>query len=526
MDHSASNPRGLAALALSILLSLTAAAERPAGTQEADAEADAQKSVEMDLETAIRRGTVQRVPVQEKGVFGAARHQPTIERALDDKDDPPGLLAESGLGNLKELAARLSIDRSWLRPEILRGLELQDLRLDEVFVHAPEAVRLGQDLYRIQLERVGSGWEGFDPDNAPYIVFLSQEVFDGWGDDRALGFRDGLEMPIFESDLEEQAALAVTLVEIHPADPVAGGAVSSLDASLELGSAQLRLPRHRLPLELLPEVPGVDLGALVGASQGLESVTAASTCTQEVASSGCSSGRPVCPTGYLPYFVLDQLLIKTDHEGALKGNSEIELFPLRIDVVSPPGSTATAQTTLWFYGQYVTDMAGRSRYLPDVNNTWSWYTVTNGLALFPLDRGFEFSALLVEQDDDRGVLRVHPTKINITKLWKSVQQVINDIRTMDDNFLFSIGKLLLNIIAIFNDGDDIYQESIGVANNLFCTDSPGQKKTYFFDTQEWQMKGHFSCINPSCPDPSSGGGGTGPIYPDTCLMNEPGVVCP
>lgn len=480
----------------------------------------AQQPVETDLQTAIKAGHVQRVPATADGLPVDGLELPKIEKAVDAVDDPPGLLADNQLGSLKELAVRLSADRSWMRPEIFTTLGFQDLHLDEIFVDAPEVVRFESNYYRIQVEKVGPMWEGFQIESDPYFVFLTHEIYDGLGDDRALAYLDGDETVIFETDFQKTPALAVTLVKLPPSVKVTSfEKIVALESSFDLGAAELRLPVERLPIHLFPELQNL---IHLATNPGLEQNT---TCTQAVAPTSCSNGRPVCGTGYKPYFVLTSLMIKTDHEGCcFKGNPEIELFPLRIDVASQLGSNTTASTNLLFKGASTTDMAGRTRYLPDVNNTNTWYNVTNGLAIFPADLGNELSALLVEDDDDTGVLRVNANKVNVTKLLKSVSSLIFDSRSIDLSFLVKLGRIILDIIGIFNDGDDLYQESLGVANNLFCTNSLGQMKTYHLISQEWEMKGNFACINPSCPDPSTGGGGGGG---GGCLtLGDNLVACP
>lgn len=484
-------------------------------------------AVEIDLETAIRDGIVQRVPFDPDAPASLGEDQ-ALQMSVGGTDDPPGLLSESQLGSLKALGARLSADRGWLRPEIFAMLGHQDLYLDEIFTDAPEMVRFGSDLYRIQIEKVGPMWDGFDAENDPYFVFLTHEVFDEIGQDRALAFYQGDETVIFESDFYETPALAIALVKLARGQSTKGlERVVSLEASFDLGAAELRLPLDRIPPHL-PQVLGIDrqLEQLGIATQNLAPANNTS-CTQSVAPASCSGSVPVCGAGYAPYFVLTNLMIKTDREGCcFKGNSDIELFPLRIDVASQLGSNTTASTNLIFDGRSVVDMSGRSRFLPDVNNVGSWYTVTNGVAIFPVDKGLEWSALLVENDDDTGVLRVNATRINVTKLYRNVNQIVQDIREMDRNFLailINAVKVILDIIGLFNDGDDLYQQSIGVANNLFCADGLGQGlKTYHLTSNEWELKGYFACVNPSCPDPGTGGGGGG--GPIGCFGTEGPIV--
>src|SRR5262249_44574023 len=138
-------------------------------------------------------------------------------------------------------------------------------------------------------------------------------------------------------------------------------------------------------------------------------VQASTSCPYLSAPTACSSGGvPICSSGSAsPFFVLTRLMIKTDHEGLFKGNPEAELFPLRVNPASPIGGSSDVRTNWIFSGRYVTDLAGRSVYLPNVNNNDQWYAVSgDGLALFPARLSNAWVGTLVENDDDAGLLEL------------------------------------------------------------------------------------------------------------------------
>ncbi len=308
--------------------------------------------------------------------------------------DPPGLLTEEQLGPIAALAARLSSDRSWLLPEVLAAMARQRLRLDEIFAAAPELLVIEDAKYRIMLEKLGSGWETFNAGSDPFFVFLNHEVYDGLGEDRALAFQDGHETVIFEDDLKNSPIIGLTLAGLSPDErPRLSDSVLPLGQPIALGEIQPRLER--------------------GLEHRFHGFTATSSCAEEVAPSACSGGVPVCSAGYSPYFVLSGILFKTDHEGAFRGKPEIELFPVQLDTSSPAGGT-NATTDFMFKGISVTDIAGRSRFLPDSNSTWTWHNVSGGLALFPLDMSNEWGMTLVEDDDEPGVMKLDKTRVNTT----------------------------------------------------------------------------------------------------------------
>ncbi len=414
----------------------------------------------------------------------------------DALNDPPGVVTFENLLSLRTLAAEISRNDSWLTEEAVRALDVRHLALGELFSQTSSLVSIAGKPYRIIIEKVGSGWERYHPGDS-FVLYLTHEVFDGYGPEVALGYLQGTELLLTATDISTAPAIAITLEE---SEPIAHDVVvRSITDPITLGPLR--------PAGALARIGNVETAS-----------TPSMTCSPQFAPSACSGNIPVCPSGSSPYFVLSSLMIKTDHEGTFKGNPEIELFPLRLDSVSSSGGMDEATTDWLFSGRYVTDLAGQSRYLPNVQNNYVWYTINNGLALFPSDRGLEWSATLVEQDDDAGRLKVKPTKINVTKLFKRVSQVVNDIREMQYFHLVrSVFKLLFDIIKIFNDGDDIYQESIGISNELFCHEGLGQPfpRTFHLESQEWALQGYFACVNPSCvppppPPPPDDGCGWGP----------------
>ncbi|HYO57832.1 hypothetical protein [Archangium sp.] len=400
---------------------------------------------------------------------------------LDALDDPPGLVSLNQLSSLRALAAQLSQERSWFTSEALDFLNERDLTLEDLFSKTSGLVDIGGKSYRIALEKVGPAWKNFRPGDT-FVIYLTHEVFDGVRD-AVLAYQNGDEVLLGSAELERAPALALTFVESKDALP--DEARFQLDEPIRLGPSR---PADELVRRMRPEVAPTQLNTSCGA---------------EVAPTACSATNvPVCPSGYSPYFVLRSLLIKTDHEGSFKGNPEIELFPLRLDSVSTSGGNDNAITDWIFSGRSVTDLAGRSRYLPNVNQKHTWYNISNGLAIFPNDTGQEWSATLVEQDDNEGELKIKRTKINVTKLYKRVTQIVNDIREAQYfHLLRGVVRLLLDIIKIFNDGDDIYQESLGISNELFCGDGLGQPfpRIFLLESSEWAMQGYYACVNPACP---------------------------
>jgi hypothetical protein len=399
--------------------------------------------------------------------------------------DPPGLLNRHGQQSIRQLAKHLSSNRSWLTGEVLKGLDTMSLNLNEIFAEAPEFVEVEGRLYRVLLEKVGPGWKSFGS-RSRYLVFLNHEIYDKLGDHRALGFEDGKERVITEEEIEKTAAVGLTLRDITPDEqPKDLRGVVGLDSTFRLGAVR---PKFRSS-----EVKDFLAGS------GVEK-----SCAYISAPTACSNGVPVCATGTAtPYFVLSSLLIKTDHEGAFKGDPEIELFPLRINPYSPYGGSTNVRTRWIFSGRYVTDLAGRSVYLPDVDNNNQWYSVNSGLALFPSSMSSEWASTLVDNDDTTGLLEMDQNRYNPVKKPREATVTLWPFDLFD--FLADLGQLIVTL-GLLNDSDDLYVQSLEVSNNLFCAHGLGQ---YPYSTvltaDEWDMQGYFACIDPACvPDPCAG----------------------
>lgn len=411
--------------------------------------------------------------------------------AVDDAaDDPPGVLDELDTGYIVELGERLSADRTWLSDEALAMLDDIGLRLDELFAGVPEFfTKDGGDHYRIKIEKVGSLWGSFDPASDPFAIFLTHEAYTGLGLDRVLAFMDGAQTVLFERDLETLPALALTIESHPPGRPIAKSAsVGSFEQPVELGSARLDLRRFDAELVAgFPLVPAMKAG-----------------CSHEVAPTSCNGMRPVCAAGASLHFILSALKIRTDHEGFGKGNPEIELFPFNIDGAST-GSTSNRSTPFIFDGRTIADSAGRSRFLADVNNTNVWYSLGKGVAICPATLGGEWAMTLVEQDDTTGVLMIKGDRTNTVKMmrFENPSSSGNTVQIYPFNalkFVFQFIKLLFGLWS--GDGDDLYQESIGLTGNLFCNDGLGKPAPKIFNlaSAEWDMQGYFACVNPSCAE--------------------------
>jgi len=236
-------------------------------------------------------------------------------------------------------------------------------------------------------------------------------------------------------------------------------------------------------------------------------VNSSTSCLVESAPTSCSGGVPVCSSpNASPYFVLSSLLIKTNHEGAFSGDPGIELYPLRANLGSPFGGSTDVRTTWIFDGRTVTDLMGRSRYLPDVDNNYTWYPISGGLALFPSQVSNTWAATLIEDDDTKGRLKIDRNKYNPVKK----RDAFIDFFPFDlfDN-LVSAGNYayLILTLGILNDSDDLFLQSLEVSNATFCSEALGQSFPYTltFDSSEWSFQGYFACIDPTCvPDPCAG----------------------
>lgn len=409
----------------------------------------------------------------------------------EGKEDPQGLLNQQSLDSLRQLATKLSSDRSWLTNEVFKGLNSMSIHLDEVFAAAPEFVEVDGKLYRLVLEKVGDGWQGFDLRSSQYLIFINHEVYDGLGENYALGFEAGKERVLVEEDVAKVASIGLTLRGITADEkPKGRQGVVNIDSPIQLGKVR---PRFRGPRD-------PNLSTL------FNDVQTSKSCSYLSAPVACSSnGVPVCSSGSAsPFFVLTRLMIKTDHEGAFKGDPETELFPLRINPASPIGGSSNVRTKWIFSGRYVTDLAGRSVYLPNVENNYQWYQVSgDGLALFPAGLSNEWVGTLVENDDDTGLLELDRNRYNPVK-----KQFTYDSTKKFDFFdlLESVGRFILTL-ASQSDSDDLWIESLEVSNSRFCSEGVGQPYPYnfLFDASEWAMQGHFACIDPACvPDPCGG----------------------
>lgn len=400
----------------------------------------------------------------------------------DGKEDPPGVLNNVKIDSIRQLALRLSSSRDWLRNDVLKTLDQMGVRVNEIFAGAPEFVEVDQNLYRLVLEKVGSGWEGFNPRSSPYLIFLDHETFDGYGESFALAFENGKERIITEEDLRKTAAIGLSLSDITPDERPEGGAgVVNINQPIRLGKVVSRF-RSTNP---------IDIGAIVNRKD---------SCLPESAPISCSGGVPVCSSlNATPYFVLSSLLIKKDHEDAFSGDPGIELYPLRLNLDSPYGGASDVRTNWIFDGRTVTDLAGRSRYLPDVDNNYTWYNISGGLALFPSQVSNEWVATLIEDDDTKGRLKIHRDKYNPAK----TREATVKLYPFD---LFDFLKDAVNLIFtldLLSDSDDLYLESLEVSNATFCSEALGQYFPYTltFDSSEWGLRGYFACVDPICVPP-------------------------
>ena len=133
-----------------------------------------------------------------------------------------------------------------------------------------------------------------------------------------------------------------------------------------------------------PEAPRPEIEAAEAATA--ESLTQSSSC--------------------FPYLELVGLYLVNDHEGWPRGKPEIDLFLADWNSSMAGHVLVIRPTTPYiFSGRNVADAAGRTRYLPDVNDKGRWYTFTP-VALFPYDPFIGSGLYNVEDDDAAGVLKV------------------------------------------------------------------------------------------------------------------------
>ncbi len=351
-----------------------------------------------------------------------------------------GILQEDRVGLVSDLAARLSRDRAWLTQDTLKELGQRALALDEVFQNAPRYVTVGEHSYRIKLEKVGRLWKGFDPAAGNFIIFLTHEVYDGLGTERALGYLNGEEMVLDGSDLDRFPALALTLSKSMAEDAAGGFRLES--APIPLGAA-----REKVAFRPEGEAP---------AKRPAVAVSPKVDCPVEVRPQ-CVIGGLGCSAGYSPYFVVSQLKVIENHEGCcFHGDPEIELYGVHYDFLEPTVGSFGPTTPYVFSGRTITDASGQSRYLPDIDDNGAWYTVN--LAAYAIPLFVNYSSLLVEDDNGTG--------------------------------FFVSGD------------DDLYNPIFGVTTAQFCSDpTTNFPRVYTFESNEWGLKGYFACINPACAPP-------------------------
>jgi hypothetical protein len=429
-----------------------------------------------------------------------------VSRPPATPTDRPGVLGEDRLAAVSELAAWLSRERAWLTPETLKELDHRALGLDEIFDRAPRYVSVDDATYRIKLEKVGDRWGGFVAGRDPFIAFLTQEVYDGLGGDHALGYQDGEEMILVASDFENLPAIALTFLQLTPEErPAAGVRVLDLCAKQSIALGKPRAALASKPDGVTPARPD-------------RAAATKDTCAPEVAPTACNGIQLVCPATYQPYFVLSGLRVFNNHEGCcFHGDPEIEIYPLRIDSVTGAGGQPNATTQLVFSGRNIIDVAGRSRFLPDVDDGGALYSMN--VALLSTNMASQFAGLMVEDDGDAGRLETSNTNINVSQLLDSGFQIFQDIRNMDRFELIKDSFTLLDLLGFLNNDDDLFQPSLGATNSLFCNNALGGPfpRVFTLSSGEWEMQGYFACVNATCePQPPPGGGGGGGEDPPPC----------
>ncbi|MEM8930923.1 MAG: hypothetical protein AAGE94_07100 [Acidobacteriota bacterium] len=399
-------------------------------------------------------------------------------------DDPSALFDDQSVAPFAELARQLSARSDWLQPKALDLLRHSALRLDEAFPAAPAFLDVGGVTYKIRIEPFGEDARSLDPGSEPWYVFLSPEVYAGLGEDRFLAFQDGVETVLHAQDLEQLPTVGLTLAGLSGTErPQPGERVASMTSRLELGQASTAAFESRRLLAAAGDGRAAQKNACAG-----------------VAPTGCHATRPVCGTGQEPFFVLDAIKINVKHER--RGSSpEIELFPLQQDNTLSLGGNN--ETEAIFDGRFVDDLAGRSRYLPDINTTGTFHTISGGYALFPTNIGTEWTALLVEDDRTTGELDVNSNLATTIKVFTTGVNAYSASATMNAFKLLTASWDLMNLLFL-NNGDDCFDDLIGIDNALFCNGALGQPfpSTVVLDTTEWSLRGHVACIDTSCsPSP-------------------------
>jgi hypothetical protein len=408
------------------------------------------------------------------------------EREKTPPQDPPGILNDGWIEPVADLAARLSRQRGWLRQDVADALARRAVSLDEIFESAPRFLEIDGSHYRVTLERDGN-WEGFDPASDSFFVYVNHEVYDRLGEDRALGYLDGEEWVLFPGDLEKNAAVGLTLAKAAPFDRPA-----ERDRTVELGPSSIALGA---PLEVVLHRP-----AGIAADTSLTKAFC-----PDRAPIGCSGSTIQCPANYSPYFLITSLRIFDDHEGCcFMGAPEVELYNVRLDTVTGASGSGNVVTGTIFDGRNVVDLAGRTRFLPDVDDdNHQWYNISNGLAVFNANSGTTWGGTLVEDDQDKGKLIIDGASTNIFKVLDTGYQIYQDIRKNENFELIKDSVTFVDMILnLFNNDDDLFLYSQGVTNDFFCQTIrptgtfPG---TFTLSTNDWELKGHYSCVANFCP---------------------------
>jgi hypothetical protein len=107
-----------------------------------------------------------------------------------------------------------------------------------------------------------------------------------------------------------------------------------------------------------------------------------------------------------PFLMLTGIYLVIDHEGWPRGKPEYEIFLADWDSSMPGNKLVIRPTTPYqFDGRYVTDAAGRTVYLPDVNDTGRWYNFAP-VAMFAYNPYIGNGLYSIEDDSGPGVLKV------------------------------------------------------------------------------------------------------------------------
>jgi hypothetical protein len=119
------------------------------------------------------------------------------------------------------------------------------------------------------------------------------------------------------------------------------------------------------------------------------------------------TGAAAEATCYSPYLELTGIYLVGDHEGWPRGEPEFELYLADWNTSMPGNQLLIRPTTPYqFSGRNITDAAGRSRYLLDVNDTGKWYTFNPPIAMFEYNPFLGNGLYAVEDDSTAGVLKV------------------------------------------------------------------------------------------------------------------------